>query len=365
MKRIFLLAAAALCFRPMILGSAEQARVRVYCLSLQFGTGTGGQAGLDDLNLTTLSFGLNGELAPLFGAYTHWSWFELFSFLYDDVLPGTLNLNTPAFSDLNNDGFDDFFDVSQGVAATSSGIWAFDGGAVMTLTANWNRGAGSPAGTCTLNLNGYGTFVHGFTLWEYTGPFSYTPGATVVTGAVDLVQSGNPFSTLQGPLGFMKVATNRFNQLTLQPGVWTNAYLQTYAFHNYIDYLLRDQSRRTNYYGYLDMDDGEPNSAESDYASWYLSIDDVNDLDQDTIPDFSDDPASAPRRPTLALKRGATDLQLTIAGDVGHTHQVQEVDSLSNTNWQTVLSVPLTNDPQTVSLPLPSSAPKFWRVQAQ
>jgi hypothetical protein len=29
------------------------------------------------------------------------------------------------------------------------------------------------------------------------------------------------------------------------------------------------------------------------------------------------------------------------------------------------MSFSLTNDPQTVSLPLPASGPKFWRVRAQ
>jgi len=33
--------------------------------------------------------------------------------------------------------------------------------------------------------------------------------------------------------------------------------------------------------------------------------------------------------------------------------------------WQTILSITLTNDPQTVSLPLPAVAQKFWRVSAQ
>ncbi len=365
MKNIFVFAAAVFCCFSTSTPGAETARARVYCLSLEFQQGDGGQYGLDTLDLTTLSPGVNGELAPLFGAYSHWSRFELYSFVFDEVFPGTLNLNTPAFADLNGNGFDDFFEVSRGVGAASSGIYAFSGGgSTLGVTANWSRAAGSAAGTCTLNLQGYGSFAHTFGLIEYTGPLSYTPGSTDVTGAADLVQTGNPAGLLRGPVRFVKSATNHFNQLALQPGVWTNGASQLFVFHNNLDFIQRDLTRQTNYHGYVDLEDGDLNTGEPDYVTWYLSIDDVNDYDHDGIPDFSDDPL-LPRPPMLTLKRGATDLLLTIGGDIGRLHQVQEVGALSSTNWLTVLSVTLTNDPQTVSLPLPSVSTKYWRVRAQ
>ncbi len=60
-----------------------------------------------------------------------------------------------------------------------------------------------------------------------------------------------------------------------------------------------------------------------------------------------------------------TNLLLTISGSVGHTNQIQEIGSLTSTNWLTTQSFMLTNDPQVVSLPLPAGTVKFWRVVAQ
>jgi len=46
----------------------------------------------------------------------------------------------------------------------------------------------------------------------------------------------------------------------------------------------------------------------------------------------------------------STNFLVTIHGDIGHPHQVQESLVLPATNWQTVASVTLTNDPQNISL---------------
>jgi hypothetical protein len=56
---------------------------------------------------------------------------------------------------------------------------------------------------------------------------------------------------------------------------------------------------------------------------------------------------------------------LRIGGDVGHPHLVQAAASPNATNWTTVQSLTLTNDPQNVTLPLPIASPTFWRVKAQ
>jgi hypothetical protein len=53
---------------------------------------------------------------------------------------------------------------------------------------------------------------------------------------------------------------------------------------------------------------------------------------------------------------------MTISGDVGYLHHVLGTASLTTGNWQTNLSVVLTNDPQTVSLPIPAAATRFWRA---
>ena len=90
----------------------------------------------------------------------------------------------------------------------------------------------------------------------------------------------------------------------------------------------------------------------------------MNDADHDGIPDFSDDPqVIAPRAPMLSLNRGSTNLLLTMHGYVGETCEIQEATAIDAATWPMILSVTLTNDPQTVSLPLPETGTRFWRVR--
>jgi hypothetical protein len=218
----------------------------------------------------------------------------------------------------------------------------------------------------TDTLSGYyGTFLSTFEILEYTGTISYSPGSNTVSGSVNLTQTGNAANQLQGAAQFAKEPTNRFDQLTLSPGAWTDAAQQTHIFTNHL--FLRDQNWPTNYAGYVEFDNDADPTTFYPWSVWVLAIDDLNDANHNGIPDFSDDPAPAPpRRPQLSLAASSTNLLLTIRGDVGHLHQVQEALSLGSTNWQTVVSVTLTDDPQVVLLPLPSEGrAKFWRVLAQ
>jgi hypothetical protein len=278
-----------------------------------------------------------------------------------------MELTVPAAGDANGDGFDDFFQVAQGINASSSGTYSINGLGSGSVTASWSRDAGSRTGICGLvfhNSSGNLAFIIGFDVLEYTGPLTYTPGSNTVSGTVDLTQTGDPATTLQGPIQFTKVSTNRFNKLTLQSSAWTNASSQTLTYVQ--STCSRDLSWPTNYYGNLTFDDGDPNTADADYYAWVLSIDDTNDADKDGIPDFSDDPlVLLARPPFLTLARGATNCWLTVSGDTNHLHEIQESTNLLSTNWLPVMSFTLTNDPQTVSLPLPATSSKFWRVRAQ
>ncbi|MBU6401711.1 MAG: hypothetical protein KGS61_15445, partial [Verrucomicrobia bacterium] len=73
--------------------------------------------------------------------------------------------------------------------------------------------------------------------------------------------------------------------------------------------------------------------------------------------------ASAPP-PLLALSRTGGGLQLSLSGGVGQSYEVQQVSALAQTNWTTVVSLTLTNNPQIVALPSPADSPVFWRVAA-
>jgi hypothetical protein len=364
MKRLFILAATGLLLLSTAGHGAEMARSRLFCYSLRFAEGTtfGGT-----LDLSTIGGPpYNGELLP----YSGREWASYFFLYYGGygTIPGTIYVNLPASADANGNGFDDFFEVSQGVSATTSGSEYTDISSG-TVTATWSRPAGSKNGTCVLHLNDdtygdLGYYTCAFELIEYAGPLTYTPGSNTVSAAVNLTQTGNPANTLQGPVVFDKSATDRFNTLTNRPGVWTNAALQPVGFDGEI--FSRVAAWPTNYAGFVYCADGDPNTAAPDYQLWVLSIDDTNDANANGIPDFSDDLAIVlpPRAPQLSLIPGATNLWLTVRGDVGSTNLIQEINSLASTNWQTTKIVVATNDPQIISLPLPGGTNTFWRVLA-
>jgi hypothetical protein len=192
----------------------------------------------------------------------------------------------------------------------------------------------------------------------------YTPGSNTVTGSLNLVQTGYPTSLMQGTYQFTKVSTNRFNLLILQPGFWTNSATQSLSYTNML--FRRDSPYTTNYYGLVQFADGDPSTAAPDYIYWAWSINDTNDANHNGIPDFSDDPGSAPAAsaPLLTLAWTPTNVLVSVGGTVGHLHDVQQTFSLPATNWQTVVSVTLTNALQVVSIPYPSSATAYWRAIA-
>lgn len=362
MKTLWVLLTTALISLSSTMQAAQTAHATLFCWSLRFQQG---QGSFDEtLDLSTIAGAPNGELAPVYTSYTHKSGFALDWSGFP--VTGTLYLDLPPFADANDNGWDDSFEVSQAAGGTSQGQYttAISGG---TVTATWSRAAGSKAGTCLLRLvdNTYGdlgTYRHTFEVLELTGPLTYTPGSNTVSGSVNLT---NETDQLRGLMSFAKSVTNPHDRLALQSAALTNAAQQIFTLFESTPFY-RDTSLVTNYYGRVEFNDGDLNTATEDYYRWELSIDDPNDTDHDGIPDFSDEPTSAaPRRPLLTLSRGDTNLWLTISGDTNRLHTIQEINSLSAASWSKVLSLTLTNDPQTVSLPLPATWPKFWRAQAE
>jgi hypothetical protein len=369
MKRLLFLLTAGGFLCPITNYGAETAQARLYCLSLRFQQGTGPSG--STLNLSSISSPLNGELLPTFGDSSGNPWssgFVLYYGGYGDIY-GTITVNLPPYVDANNNGFNDFFEVSQGVSTTVTSGSEYTSISSGTVTATWSRPAGSPNGTCQLDLNDdtygdLGTFTCPFTLLEYTGPLTYTPGSNIVSAAVNLVQTGYTNNTLQGPIVFVKSTTDPFNTLTNQPGVWTNAAAQTLSFDSEV-FTRGIPTWPTNYAGYVYFADGDPSTTAPDYQLWVLSINDTNDANTNGIPDFSDNPSVAPpRAPHLSLARATTNLLLTVSGTVGHTNDILTTSSLTSTNWQVTQSFLQTNDSQAVSLPLPGGTPTFWRVRA-
>ena len=236
MKSFLILLTAGWLLYPITNHGSETAQARLYCMSLRFQQGTisGGT-----LNISTIGgTSYNGELMPTYLSDASGNpWGSGLALVWSGYTDGgSIYVNLPLGVDANNDGYDDFFEVSQGVNnAVTSGTYSTGTYFSGTVTATWNRAAGSASGTCMLHLydnlwGNLGNFTCPFTLLEYTGPLTYTPGSNTVSAAVNLTQTGNPANTLKGPIVFVKSSTDRFNTLTNQPGVWTNASLQTLSF---------------------------------------------------------------------------------------------------------------------------------------
>ncbi|HKS35864.1 MAG TPA: hypothetical protein VJW76_01655 [Verrucomicrobiae bacterium] len=368
MKSIISLVAGLLALSPFPVTAAQTAQATLFCFSLRFQQGSS-TAGDFTLDLTTIDPPAlpNGELAPAFGDPTHFSFFILED---QDLLIsifGVIDVDVPENTDANQNGFADFFETSQAVSGTTSGTFATEAQDSGTVVATWSREAGAKDGNCDLRLRSQmfgdlGTFRHTFELLEYKGTLTYTPGTNRVACLVDLKQTGAPDNVLVGPMTFTKSPPDRFNVLGLQSGVWTNALSEPLSYDQ--DIFERDVGLKTNYWGFVDFADGDPSTTVDDYFTWMLSIDDMNDGDGDGIPDFSDDPVtSIVKQPELGLSRGPTTFSLTVSGTTGRLHEIQEATSLSQTNWNTIQSVTLTNDPQVVSLPIPATGDRFWRVR--
>src|SRR5205823_1982772 len=129
-------------------------------------------------------------------------------------------------------------------------------------------------------------FIVTFDIIEYGGTVDYAPATGPIQGVVRLTQTQNVTNLLTGPVELIRSPTNRFNELAMQPGVWTNTSAQSLVFTNSV--ISRDTGLKTNYYGLMLFADGDPSTADPDYVIWQLSIDDLNDADAIGIPNLSD-----------------------------------------------------------------------------
>jgi hypothetical protein len=271
----------------------------------------------------------------------------------------------PPVVDGNGNGFDDFFEVSEAASGTTSGSYTTDiGGGKVTAT--WNRAAGAKDGNCTLKIedNTYGwlgDFNHVFELIEFTGLVSYISGTSNVTGNVNLKQTGATANVIVGPFNFRKYGADPFNKLTIQSGTWTNGLGNTFVYST--NNFLREATWPTNYYGYMDFEDGEPNTAAPDYTYWVLSIDDINDANHNGIPDFTDNVAV--KGPQLGISLSGQEIVLTISGDSGKKYQLQDTVTLSAIDWRVVEIITLTNAVQSVKLPISIDNSRWWRLMVQ
>lgn len=363
-KALFLSMLLGLIALP-IMGQTNTAKASLHCLSLRFQPGTYKWFSLTyTLELTTDSADAptaNGELAPV-GDLTlpnHGCLYRLYEPSYFEPMVDYIYFDVPPATDDNHNGFHDFFEVSQAVNATTTGVFDYFPDGQGSVKATWTRTANSRVGTCRLQLVSdliNFTFTHSFELLEYDGPLNYTSTSTQAIGTLGLwAQPAGDTNLLAGAALFTK--TNA-DTVYLTEGSWTNVTGQSLTFQAN-DPLTRDG---TNYLGFVDFQDGDPNTETADYRTWILLIGDPNDTNHNGVPDLSDTTV-APQAPSLTLIRVGTQLQLGIHGEIGMTYAIEQAAAIPATNWTLVQSLTLSNAIQTLNIPLPAETARFWRAK--
>jgi len=359
MKRTLLnLIAIVLCMPPTW-AAPGKAEMRLHCLSLRFHPGTTTSVGLNySLEITTDSpaaSSLNGELAPLppGAPSTHGCFYRLSGDVFFEPVNGSFYLNLPEVKDANTNLIADFFEVDQAVSATTTTGAFEDLDRTGKVTTIWSREAKSKTGTCRLTMDAYGlTFNLAYEILEFAGTLTYSTAQTNVIGSIVLT---NALRKLSGKVDLAKINPNL---LGLRAGSWTNETGQTLTYFN-SEELDRFGS---DYVDFFVFKDGDLATGVDDYALWLLRINDPNDANRNGIPDLSDVPV--PRAPQLAVTRSDQQLLLSVSGVIGKRHDIERVSALGGTNWTVAVSLTLTNDPQTVAVPVPANGNAFWRVRA-
>jgi hypothetical protein len=355
----------------VVRADSETSWATAFCYSLQF------EAGSDREHIYSLALSsnegiTNGELALdyLQSGYTHSSFLQFVDELLGTRASGQLGLDVPRGKDRDGDGFEDFFQVRNGVTNwTSSGAFELQGYGTGPVTATWNRPAGSSAGTCTLSLVllpfELVEISHPFKILEYSGPLTYTRTPTNATGSVQLAQSCNQGKTMSGPIVFINSTDVPKNQLTLNAGAWKDEANRALSYSAAV--YTRDAQWPTNYYGYFNFRDPDHPSEFCPYGIWLLSIDDLNDFDHNGIPNLSDVLSSRPppSAPKLRISVQDQELRLTVFNGAGYVHELQTTTELAPANWRASFSVDVTNDPQSITLPKATGAATYWRLRVK
>ncbi len=339
---------------------AADADLKLWCLSIKFPPAERTVSGFP-YRLEMTSGGdadpSNGEVFPIGSPSSHGTIYRYYDPSFPDPFEGTLYVNVPFIGDSNANRFNDFYEPEQAVPKVSTFGGYDDGVNQGNARFDWSRDSGSRTGTCVVSLDFLQgvTFTHNFELIELKGKLTYTRVGTNITSNVLLTNLADPTNLITGPLNFSLTSSN----IPQAAGSWTNVAGKVLGFSDSTTLrLLGGNYVDTFIFGDFDFSTDYP-----DYYTWVISIHDPNDSNANGVPDFSDTSGlPPPSKPTLALKNSGASLSMLLNGTVDRLHEIQLVDSLSSTNWQTIQSVTLTQSPQAISLPLPATSTAFYRA---
>ena len=348
------------------------AAVSLYCMSVRFEPGVYSILGIDYVCELFSGFNPdypNGELYSRLAdsGPTH----VTSAVLTGPDLPmvGDLALDVPEQIDGDADGIPDFYEVERAIpgGTVTQGLF-FTEGETGTVSATWERSAGSRLGQCVLAFTFPSVspdpvfrFTHQIEVQQYDGLLRYVPSDGPVQGVVDLAQVDRAAGGLRGPIALLRSPTNS-NLLEFGESTWTDSGGRAVPVTGGI--VEPDSSYAMDYFGAMALTDGDLDTPEVDYEIFLMGIRDPNDVDRDGIPDLSDQGGVEPERPRLRVAWSGGGVELTLSGPVGAAYELQGLVVVPSTNWQTIDTITLTSSNHVVHLAPPSAATAFWRLRS-
>ncbi len=339
------------------------AEIHLYCRSIR-----SSPVRLDDptetLDLTTDRLYppiLNGELEPgipPLGSNYLSSIYVVTTPRIDKLIDDEIYFGLPPYSDTNNNGIPDFFEVTQPLDEVRTDGFFDDAGLsnIKTgfITTIWSREAGSDSGLCLLQflskviLRG---FPVPFQLLEYDGTLEYkrTSGASLIGQAKMTSTSGGTI------LQTVDLTIVDRDHLLLRGTYWSEGSNFSVAQDTTLE------RKGANYVGVLNFDDGDRRTPLPDYKSWFILISDDKDSNGDGVPDLSDPPQPAsPLR--ISIAQVDRQFTLSVRGDLGKRYDLQFDPELKANTWQVIQTLTLSQNPQILLLPIPTGPGGFYRL---
>lgn len=341
----------------------SEATLRIACLDLRFE----GASGPGGTSLVLGTGGGNGEVAYVNTSHDYASGFVL----SQPGLPisGTVRFDAPLGTDDNGNGFDDFYEVAQGVSNTTrNGVYEtsdrFDEG---TIRVRWSRPAGSRFGTCefTMTSDTFGelpTFSLQFELYEYSGELFYDVLETSIRAeGVSLTQTGNPDATLDGLIVLSRSSDKPEAFAALDSGTLFDESNRPVAIGQNANPLQRGGNR---YFSLMFVNDGRPETPTADFLTWIVDLTDENDADGDGIPDLTDGESIVvePISPDLSIELTETLVRITVSGEAGRTYRIESASVVRPDLWTTDRSISLTETTATFEVERAGLTTSFWRA---
>ena len=352
--------AVILCLLGLRPAGAETAPVKFISQSVIITSGTA-EDPLTDLEWTSelSSFGdervINNELMLSGTGYTHESYFILEDFFGGGyILPFVLDI--PPYADANNNGIEDFFDVSMEVSGIQTeGIHGTPDGEGAEFSATWYRNAGELAGSVTIEFPSFElSFDHTFMLMHYEGEFSFQRNVNNLEGTLSL--TNNWFNDeIRGPLS---VRVSNPTTLIMSATAWNTSVGPQMRIED--DFY--DDVYGTNFISFWLVEDGNFGTTAPDYVDWVMAIG-SGDADKDGVLDLVDSGGGPVERPSLGIAKTQAGYAITITGTAGKTYWLEYTTEITNSAWPDHHVVTLTGSTQVMTVPADATGNAFFRLR--